>query len=595
MDLIYTDKNNVELGILQDYQLDLAFGTSENDFELKLALDNNVLDIGCQFYFEGTEYGGIVDAISIDTEKNEITYSGRTWHGILAGKIVAPTGYADYVLVSGEPNDVLKRLIKMCDLEDMFVVLADSTGDYINNITVIYQDLYTCICRVLSTVNKRLKIYRIGRQVCLEAVPLINYANSEEWDAAEKSFRATHRAAKTNHLVMLGGYTSGNTRIKIDLYADENGSLQEYSAITGEPYDTSQYITDNRNQVLFGKDEITEVVENNNAGVTYNYVRLSTCPADFSTHFSDYFYWEEGNYKNLESERREELVFLTDEPKRWDKQYMNYFTTDGNPVEGVVTAEYYEKLPKGPVPTVKDWKKNYSKYYYLKTDGHSEPVWTQVEGVDVRDYVEQTIRPSDWSTNWKNAYIFWLKMESVQKEKYLDSEGKERERTVPFEKNRFYKRTEAGNYVLLTKKPDKWETESTRFYAPTVSEFVKADTRYATMPTWKKVTFYDLMTVGEQAPVWDELVQYGIKHPETVTAPTFRANTYKKKVTNIYKPVWIPDTYYALHEDRYAKLVEAGKQKFDSYRNNDSVDMTLPADKYEYFVGGYCWSFRRCS
>ena len=36
MDLIYADENRIDLGVLQDYKFDLAYGESENDFELSL-------------------------------------------------------------------------------------------------------------------------------------------------------------------------------------------------------------------------------------------------------------------------------------------------------------------------------------------------------------------------------------------------------------------------------------------------------------------------------------------------------------------------------------------------------------------------------
>lgn len=33
MDLIYTDENRVDIGVLHEYSMDIAYGVSENNFE----------------------------------------------------------------------------------------------------------------------------------------------------------------------------------------------------------------------------------------------------------------------------------------------------------------------------------------------------------------------------------------------------------------------------------------------------------------------------------------------------------------------------------------------------------------------------------
>ena len=55
MDLIYTDENREDLGILFDYSFDLAFGSSENDFELKTSTSNHILKQGYYIYMEGNQ------------------------------------------------------------------------------------------------------------------------------------------------------------------------------------------------------------------------------------------------------------------------------------------------------------------------------------------------------------------------------------------------------------------------------------------------------------------------------------------------------------------------------------------------------------
>lgn len=83
MDLIYADENRIDLGVLQDYKFDLAYGESENDFECMVLLDNNPCQQDYILYIEGTEYGGIIDSIAPDPDNNKLAYKGRTWHGVL--------------------------------------------------------------------------------------------------------------------------------------------------------------------------------------------------------------------------------------------------------------------------------------------------------------------------------------------------------------------------------------------------------------------------------------------------------------------------------------------------------------------------------
>ena len=83
MELTYTNHNRVEQGIIQDFSLDLAFGSDENNFEIKTA--ENVMTQGCFWYVPDTEYGGIIDEIEATTNDATIIYRGRSFQGILDG------------------------------------------------------------------------------------------------------------------------------------------------------------------------------------------------------------------------------------------------------------------------------------------------------------------------------------------------------------------------------------------------------------------------------------------------------------------------------------------------------------------------------
>lgn len=96
MDLIFTNAKREDQGVLQDYDLDLAFGADENNFECTVPASAHCCEAGSVLYMEGTEYGGIVDSIESDTKNKEVKYMGRTWHGILGSKVILPLQEDDH-------------------------------------------------------------------------------------------------------------------------------------------------------------------------------------------------------------------------------------------------------------------------------------------------------------------------------------------------------------------------------------------------------------------------------------------------------------------------------------------------------------------
>lgn len=102
------------LGETPNFTLDLAWGRTENNFALTLTDPNLRLDKRTWIYLDGTPWGGIIDAIepSKTGSTRSIQYEGRTFSGVLAGKILSPDPHQDYLTVSGSPATILNRLLK---------------------------------------------------------------------------------------------------------------------------------------------------------------------------------------------------------------------------------------------------------------------------------------------------------------------------------------------------------------------------------------------------------------------------------------------------------------------------------------------------
>ena len=183
MDLIYTDENREDLGILFDYSFDLAFGSSENDFELKTSTSNHILKQGYYVYIDGTEYGGVVDDIKVKTESKELIYAGRTYHGILESKVIEPGANADYLNVSGEANKLLGQLIERLALTDLFKASTDISDFTISNYQFSrYVKGYTGIKQMLNSVGAKLHITFEDGYVVLSALPIVDYSKDDEFD-----------------------------------------------------------------------------------------------------------------------------------------------------------------------------------------------------------------------------------------------------------------------------------------------------------------------------------------------------------------------------------------------------------------------------
>lgn len=232
MDLIYTNSQKQDIGVLLNYEFDLAYGTDENDFELKVGTNDHCCGAGCFLYIEGTEYGGIIDAVASDTANEEVTYTGRTWHGILNSKVLCPDSGQDYLTLSGEANTVLGTLISRMGLSSLFAVSAETSTLTLNSYKMErYVTGYDGIRNMLQSVNGKLLMSYDGEKVILSAVPVVDYTD-DGFDSDILSFTVKMTARKVNHLICLGKGELKD-RLVVHLYADASGNIGQTQSQTG--------------------------------------------------------------------------------------------------------------------------------------------------------------------------------------------------------------------------------------------------------------------------------------------------------------------------------------------------------------------------
>lgn len=247
MDLNHADQERKMLGVIDRYELDLAFGTDENDFECSMAIPDHCCSAGDYLYLTDTaaghvvytEYGGIIDAVRIDTSAETVTYSGRTWHGILMKKILCPDAGQDYLVLSGDANEVLGELITRVGLSDLFQTSETESGIKITSYQMDrYIDAYTGMKKMLKSVGAKLKMYYRDGKVNLYAIPLVDYSKDEEWDSDQMNFSISNNHRPTNHLICLGKGDLKERMVR-HLYMDAKGNVS-------------------KTQTFFGIDEVTE-------------------------------------------------------------------------------------------------------------------------------------------------------------------------------------------------------------------------------------------------------------------------------------------------------------------------------------------------
>lgn len=273
MDLIYANSRLEDVGVLLRYDLDLSFGSNENDFECVVNKNNHCCDTGYYLYMDGTEYGGIIDAVKSDTASGDITYSGRTWHGMLESKILEPDAGQDYLVVSGEANAVIGQLLQRIGLDSLFTASVENSGVTISNYQMNrYIGAYSGIVKMLKSTNAKLKIAFVDRKVALSAAPVVDYTDNGLYSDII-DFTAKRVQGKVNHLICLGQGELAE-RTVIHLYADADGNISQTKTFSGvdeytEIYDYSS-VESEEELIQSGTERLQELRSTDDLSVSFN-------------------------------------------------------------------------------------------------------------------------------------------------------------------------------------------------------------------------------------------------------------------------------------------------------------------------------------
>ena len=232
--LIYTDSSFVDRGAVRSFSMDMAFGSDEQDFEVSFSEPK--LSGGELVYIDGTEYGGIVDSIRQETDSQLTTYCGRTWHGMLAGKVVKPPSGSDYYVAQGEANACLAALVSYVGLSGILTVRSASSGITVPRYQLPrFCNAYAGAMGMLAAAGAKLVIQRHDGITELWAELVETIEDRADSDLMQFELTENHRVP--NHIVC-AGQGELQDRVVVDLYADTQGRVST-------------------SQTQFGVDEIT--------------------------------------------------------------------------------------------------------------------------------------------------------------------------------------------------------------------------------------------------------------------------------------------------------------------------------------------------
>lgn len=243
MDIVVTSPGGTDLSSTSSFSLDLSFGDSGNNFELSGDLVG--IGKGCLVAIEGTEYGGVVDSARSDVVagRSTRTWYGRTWHGILYGKLLVPDSGKDYLEVSGEANAVLAQLVERVGLSSVFSVSTDDSGIQVSH--RFERPAVTAYGGIVDMLHESSAVLRISREDGVTRMWAEGARTFGGIDSDRVDFSLTRAWRPVNHLHCAGTGELAD-RATLDLYADEKGRVS-------------------KTQTLFGIDEVAELYDYSNA------------------------------------------------------------------------------------------------------------------------------------------------------------------------------------------------------------------------------------------------------------------------------------------------------------------------------------------
>lgn len=553
--IYYTDENRNDIGMMDTYKasLDLA---DEKDFEVT-ANDYAIPQKGW-WYILGTEIGGKIGAIDVDSESGTIKYTGRSFRGLLDSYVCEITGATR--LLQGSITDIIQMLL---DEEGVTFFQADSPDVEASIDTYVdaYEidagaTIYEAIIGAAASIDMTIAIEWQSDHI-IHIIPILkqDFTDYLKYSGVEQTgFQIKQDYDLVNHLVLTSKDDAGNFRV-IHMFTDSGGTVQAYKT-TDTPYEASDYILDRSMQVLTGQDEIAEWKDCDDSPVD-KYKAVSSMPGDWDKNYDDYYYKDteedsdgtvEISYKNFEGVESDSMTLTTSKPSDWDTNYASYYTpsydqSTGTYTYSAVTGETVLDMSNVIKITAQpfDWAYNYAEYYYKFNNGSSVE-YKSYASTSKDKYVRMTSKPSDWNTNFGSYY-----RKVYKKITYKTVNGKKTKVTEIVD---CLDRSDA--YYVTCKKDD--DEKNGKIPSFTKRPHYRKDNK-TVIPTFDKTNTYHMMT--------------------KTTPPTWAANKYYSGRKDVKAPPFDALNTYELKKDHYESLCKTGLDFFAELESDSMRAITI--------------------
>lgn len=237
MELIVADSAGKTLFPLADFELDMDSGWGDgvdNTFDLIVRDASAPLpEAAWRVYADGTEMGGRVEGFKLKTGRtsSELHWTGSTWSGVLAKRLLWPDSGQDYLTLSGDANAVLRSAVARLGLGSFFTVPDGDAG-----VSVSYRcsrdvpDAWTNLRLAMRSAGLRLDARWIDGACRLQAAKVTDWRGRVDSDLVD--FDLSSDLLVTNHLKAAGKGELASREV-VDVYADNKGNVGTSKAMAG--------------------------------------------------------------------------------------------------------------------------------------------------------------------------------------------------------------------------------------------------------------------------------------------------------------------------------------------------------------------------
>lgn len=237
MELIVADGAGKTLFPLADFELDMDSGWGDgvdNTFDLIVRDASAPLpEAAWRVYADGTEMGGRVERFELKTGRSssELHWTGSTWSGVLARRLLWPDAGQDYLTLAGDANAVLRQAVARLGLGSFFSVPEGDAG-----VAVSYRcsrdtpDAWTNLRLALRSAGLRLDAKWVDGVCRLQAAKVTDWRGRVDSDLVD--FDLSSDLLVTNHLKAAGKGDLASRQV-VDVYADSKGNVGTSKAMAG--------------------------------------------------------------------------------------------------------------------------------------------------------------------------------------------------------------------------------------------------------------------------------------------------------------------------------------------------------------------------